>query len=171
MTIKVIQAIKFLLRLQFKIFEPQFTDQVFLIHIFSHLLGNFNIHVHLNQSIDVYVGYKMGVGKEFHMHLVTLCNIILFVNTLKMMLNCNIWGLFSIDELNFFFFKGLGVVNLNILGANIYNLRVPFHNFNQFGLPLCRDIIIFCSDNGKQSLVRKLRKLYKRASSLNAVSI
>lgn len=50
----------------------------------------------------------MGVGKECHMHLVTLCNIILFVNTLKMMLNCNIWGLFSIDELNFFFSKGWG---------------------------------------------------------------
>lgn len=69
----------------------------------------------------------MGVGKECHMHLVTLCNIILFVNTLKMMLNCNIWGLFSIDELNFFFFQRVGVVNLNILGANIYILEVcPF---------------------------------------------
>lgn len=90
------------------------------MHIFSHLLGNFNIHVHLYQSIDVYMGYKMGVGKECHMHLVTLCNIILFVNTLKMMLNCNIWGLFSIDELKFIFFQRVGVVNLNILGANIY---------------------------------------------------
>lgn len=44
---------------------------------------------------------------------------------------------------------------------NLYFEGVPFHNLRQFCLPLCRDdMIIFCSDIGKQSLVRILRKLF-----------
>lgn len=78
------------------------------------------------------------LGKYYHMQLVwrgvTLCNIISFVNILKLPVNFNVWCIYSIAGLNYgSFFRGLGVLNLNVLDAKIFISRgcpsIPCANF------------------------------------------